>query len=199
MYPKALLPQQHFKKIQNINDIKEGYLIHFTETKDNKDENGKVKLECVVRQTDHLRDYSNNLLGIFEIDHIYLYIQGDQKEDFNSLWEEGVEVSSPKHPKDFANNYDRGFFFLFISDIQSHKVKYNDGAEEVECTILHTPTKSNFWHVSLRWLHEEHGDVNDWESRSKRRRVLTSAKAFIVEKATFQQPSYNKWSESIYT
>jgi hypothetical protein len=205
-YPARLLPQPNFKKIQNIQVLHNFHLIHFTDTKNNRDEiDGKVRLDAIVRFTDHLRDFSNNLLGTFEVDDIYLeLIKGEFSPYFNGSWEPGTSIDRiPKAGKDFQVNLERGFFFLAISDCHDHEVKYSDGSDvNPICRVLHTPTNANFWHMSLRWFHNDQ-DISELEEKQRQRsavrRVLLAAKAFIQEKATFDIPTYQSVETFIYS
>ena len=205
-YPVHILPQPNFRRITNIQVLHNYHLIHFTETKDNRDSNdGKVKEDSIVRQTDNLRDFSNSLLGTFEIDDIYLELtKGEFKNYFNSDWTEGTDLERiPNIHKDFVVNRERGFFFLSVSECNDYEVKYSDGSNvNPICKILHTPTNSNFWHISLRWFHNGQ-DISELEEKQRRKsevkRVLTAAKAFIQEKGKFEIPPYQSVDVSIYT
>ena len=205
-YPVHILPQPNFRRITNIQVLHNYHLIHFTETKDNRDSNdGKVKEDSIVRKTDNLRDFSNSLLGTFEIDDIYLELtKGEFKNYFNSDWTEGTDLERiPNIHKDFVVNRERGFFFLSVSECNDYEVKYSDGSNvNPICKILHTPTNSNFWHISLRWFHNGQ-DISELEEKQRRKsevkRVLTAAKAFIQEKGKFEIPPYQSVDVSIYT
>ncbi|WP_276372965.1 hypothetical protein [Chryseolinea sp. H1M3-3] len=205
-YPNHILPQQNFRKIVNFQPLHNYYLIHFTDTKDNKDpQDGRVREDCIVRQTDHIRDFSNNLLGTFELDDIYIELtQGEFKNYFNSEWEEASSPARvPQFEKDFIINKNRGFFFLPISECDDYEVQYSDGSNvNPICKILHTPTNSNFWHVSLRWFHNGQ-DISELHERQRKKaeikRVLLAAKAFIQEKGKFEIPSYQSIDISFYT
>jgi len=203
-YPAHILPQPNFRKITNIQLLHNYYLIHFTETKDNRDVDNKVRLDCIVRFTDNLRDFSNNLLGTFEIDNIHLELtKGEFRNYFNGDWIQGSSVERiPQFKKDFFVNKERGFFFLSISECNDYEVNYTDGSNvNPICKVLHTPTNSNFWHVSLRWFLNGQ-DISELEERQRRRpeikRILTAAKAFIQEKGKFDIPAYQSVDNSIY-
>jgi hypothetical protein len=105
-YPVHILPQPNFKRITNIQLLHNYHLIHFTETKDNRDVDNKVREDSIVRQTDHLRDFSNSLLGTFEIDDIYLELtKVEFKDYFNEDWPQGSELErTPQFNKDFVVN-----------------------------------------------------------------------------------------------
>lgn len=205
-YPKHILPQRNFKKIVNFRPLYNYYLIHFTDSINNKDpQDGGIREDCIVRQTDHIRDYSNNLLGTFELEDIYIELtQGEFKEYFNSEWEEATTpLHIPRFQNDFLINGNRGFFFLAISDCDNYQIEYSDGSNvNPICKILHTPTNSNFWHVSLRWFHNGQ-DISELQLKERKRadirRILSAAKAFIREKAQFEIPVYQSVDPSLYT
>lgn len=205
-YPVHLLPQPNYKRITDINLLRNYHLIHFTETKENRDVTGKrVHEDAIVRQTDHLRDFSNSLLGTFEIDDIYIELTKDQfNAYFNAEWEEGSSPErTPQVNEDFIINKKRGFFFLSVRECNNHEVPYSDESNvKPICKVLHTPTNSNFWHVSMRWFHNGQ-DLAEMEERQRRRseirRVLTAAKAFIREKGKFDTPTYQSVDTAVYT
>ncbi len=204
-YPARILPQPSFRRINDIQQLHNHHLIHFTETKDNKGADNKIREDLIVRQTDHLRDFSNSLLGTFELEDIYLELtKGEFRNYFNGDWLEGSDLERvPRFNKDFALNTNRGYFFLSISECHNYEVRYSDGSNvNPICKVLHTPTNSNFWHVSLRWFNNE-VDISQLEERQRRRpeikRILTAAKAFIQEKGKFNIPVYQSVDRSIYT
>ena len=205
-YPVRILPQSNFRKITDIQLLHNYYLIHFTETKENGDINdNKIREDSIVRYTDHLRDFSNCLLGTFEIDDIYLELtKGEFKNYFNADWVEGSILEHiPAIHKDFIINKERGFFFLSINECNNHEVKYSDGSNvNPICKVLHTPTNSNFWHISLRWFHNGQ-DMSELEDKQRKKpevkRILTAAKAFIQEKGKFDIPSYQSVDISVYS
>lgn len=198
-YPKRLLPQANFKKIAIQDTLRQQYLIHHTETKDIIDPNTrKLKLELVVRQTDHLRDYSNNLLGVFLIEDIFLAIQKcENKKYLTSEWEIGTDVIPPISPEEFKEEPERGYFFLCIGDCHEVLVPYQDSPNiNPICILLHTPTNSNFWHFSLRWFSNGKEIIN--LTKGEQRRILTAAKTFIIERAKFKEPFFEELDSTLY-
>ena len=63
--------------------------------------------------------------------------------------------------------------------------------------LLHTPINANYWHFSLRWFCDGE-DVLGWTEK-KRRRILTAAKTFIIERAFFEEPFFEQLASDIYT
>ena len=103
VYPSRLLPQVNFKKIVCNDYLRQHYLIHYTNQSEIRDPiTLKLKTEFVTRRTDHLRDYSNNLLGVFIVDDIYWSIQNSVQKDYLlSEWKIGEGVIPPIVPIDY--------------------------------------------------------------------------------------------------
>ena len=199
-YPTRLLPQQHFKLMSWDDELKKHYLIHFTETKELKDPiTNKLKIGLVVRQTDHLRDYSNNLLGVFLVEDIYWAIQKCPNKDIlTDEWVEGSKVSEPIVPDEFKKDDSRGYFFMKMEECEDAVIDYLDDPNiKPKCKVLHTPTNSNYWHFSLRWF-VNGVDILTWTDK-ERRRILTSAKSFIIERAHFDEPNYEELDAQFYS
>jgi hypothetical protein len=199
-YPNRLLPQQDYKKICWFEDLRKYFLVHTTETKENIDpQTGKLKISLVVRQTDHLKDYSNNLLGVFLIDDVYWIPNSNSANRlyYREAWVEGDCVIPPVVPSDFDINVNKGYFFLKISDFHEVVINFEDNTfASPICRLLHTPTNSNFWHFSLRWYFDGK-DLESWTEGIKRR-MKTSAKAFIIEKAFFEEPFFEELDTNHY-
>ncbi len=199
-YPSRLLPQPHFKKIAWDETLRKCFLIHFTDSKDYIDPiTQKLHIKMVVRRTDHLRDYSNNLLGVFIIDDIYWAVQeSENKEYLIADWIEKSKVKTPIVPNEIEKNENRGYFFLPINNCHDKIVPYeDDDTIKPVCKLIHTPTNSNFWHFSLRWLCNG-VDILDWTEK-ERRRILTAAKTFIIETASYNEPYFQELATIHYT
>lgn len=207
-YPQHILPKPHFKLIIDIELIKRGILIHYTDSKDNRDSDNLLKEQSVARHENHIRDYSNNLLGAFGIEDIYIDVTVSESKDyFIDLWNVGSAVKSPIFKKDFKVNSERGYFFLNISDFHNKEVNFVDLDDpklsvKATCQVLHTPTNSNFWHFSLRWITKEGLDIYSLgqnQQRGMQRRVLSAAKSLIIKKAFFEEPSYFELDVKTYS
>ena len=190
LYPEPLLPKANYRFFQFDNLQSNLYLVHYTDSKDNRDENGDLKAECVALQMDHLRDYSNNLLGEFEPEDCRLNLikTGPRYEELYDLWQEGNDVVAPVYEIDFGLSINRGWFFLKVEDF--HKIEFGVLSNEIKelpiCKVLHTPTNSNFWHCSLRWIHEN----TDTSTVRGKKYILKLARSFIIENAIFNEPAY---------
>ncbi len=192
-YPDRLLPKPHYKFISWNDSLCNNYLIHYTEDKDIiNPETGKLYIQHVVKQTDHLKNYSNSLLGIYIVDDIYWAIQDcPDKQYLIADWEINSKVRTPRIPEEYQRDESRGCFFLRIGDCNAETVEFEDSTyANPVCHIVHTPTNANFWHVSVKWLFNGQ-DIESWSNGIKRR-MKTTAKAFIVERAFFIEPFYEE-------
>lgn len=188
-FPERLLPQPHFTFIDFEAVSRPGLVLtRHTETTDIWDEHNRLKSGHVSFQTDHLHDYSTNLLGHFQADDIHWKWPKDSP--FTALWQLGQRVDPPVwlNEVDWVDN--RGAFFLAVPDC--HQVAFTvetpTGVVQATCYVLHTPVCGNFWHCSLRWLSNEE-DVTVWKPNS-RKHILKAARTFIIQHARAAQPVY---------
>lgn len=181
--------------------IKNRFLIRSTLDKELKDANGKLKEKYIVRNTSHLRDYSNNLLGDFNVEHSFIEVNSKSKSGyFIKLWDLKSEVLVPIYKRDYRINSSKGCFYLKIDDFMNAKVLYDDQGI-VTCKVIHTPTNSNFWHFSLRWYFND-VDIHTWRVKEKagaQRRILTSAKSYIIQNCHFTEPKYDPCPKNYYS
>ncbi len=103
-------------------------------------------------------DYSTNLLGHFAIEHNYLTPCGEQerKKYFQAYWDfEEAITKRPIFEQDFLFDDRKGIFYLPIQDILNIKIPFNrppkGDQQTLTAVVDHTPTRSNFWHFSIRW------------------------------------------------
>ena len=161
-----------------------------TDTQNNRDENDRILPDCVAIRTDHLRDFSTNLLGVFTVDDISWQLQeSDKKNYFLELWCPGTDVEKPAFPAEISYNRLRGCFFIKIGDIHDVQVDYDDITKtRTVCEVVHTPTNYNYWHFSVKWFFNGK-ELLTW-SKGVKRRMKTAAKGLIIEKGFFTEPTY---------
>jgi hypothetical protein len=111
-YPTRLLPKSNYKKIQWTEDLLSMFLARHTPTKDLfMADTGKINTDNLQIQSNHLKDFSTNLLGDFIDEDLKIEIHGKKKRNFYyDAWEEGEEARQPKFEEDFWINEDRGCF-----------------------------------------------------------------------------------------
>lgn len=197
-YPTTLLPETSYRILQ-FDDLPPNlYLVRHTETIDILDEYGGLKSECVALQTDHLRDYSTNLLGEFapEDCRLQLLKTGPNYSQLRDLWQEETPVLTPSDGVDFDLSLERGWFFLKVDDF--HQASFGTVSKDLPvlptCTVLHTPINCNYWHCSLRWILQG----VDLETVKGNKYVLKLARSFIIENAIFNEPAYQALPPEVY-
>ena len=136
--------------------------------------------DCIKFQSDHLRDLSTNLLGIFTYTDIFYGIQKESRDELCALWNEGSNVRKIL-PEEFFKDEGRQAYFIpvaitlkYLSDeVQSHKWHFG---------LFHTPTNCNFWHVSIRVLDENNNEVSQIETikNNGKKKIWKTARDFLV-------------------
>jgi len=203
-YPEILLPKPNNKIISWHDDLRHCYLIRHTPTnKLHQEGTKKIDFELIKIQSDHLRDFSTNLLGIFRPEHVTIRVKGENHEYFNALWIEGSKVDTPQINTNFDLDNLRSCFFLKISDIEGRIANYsNDIVAPIaaKCKVIHTPTNCNFWHFSIRWFTiDGNQEIDKSEiNKSQQKKLLSSAKAIISELAFADEPLHTILSEAHY-
>lgn len=184
-YPERLLPQVGNKYIESFEPLESLYLQRrvsagFWVKKDGEwvaDEE-KLKLDL---QSGHLADASTNLLGVFHPQDRQYQLTETGKERYAGLWLPDEAVERPLHSDFYIEDNEQ--LVVRIGDLLTMPpIIYNAGGERglaANCQVLHTPTKGNFWHVSLRWINRD-GDVLH-QKGSWRRRLLTAVRTTLLE------------------
>jgi len=184
-YPRELLPQNNYQKINFTNDdceYEKLLLCRITEDSDyiQNGLDGKeiINTKYISVETDHLRDFSTNLFGVFNENHFGIeWLKINAKTDgMFEKWERNNHVVNPIFGKHFDINPKKSAFFLKLIDFHNMNIP-NDQNNQIISKVIHTPCNSNFWHFSIRWLID---DIDSSElSKSKRRSVLSIARTQI--------------------
>ena len=191
-YPTRLLPQLHYKRIDFDEKHQNCYLLRHTDSKNIKDEFGKLRSDCLAAQTDHLRDYSTNLLSYFTVEDAKIRLfKSENFPYFMQLWQGNNLDYTPQYVLDFERTEDRGAFFLRIGDLNDAIFSNFDDTlrSNPVCKVLHTPINANFWHCSIRWFLDGIDTLD--MTKSDRRRILSVAKTFLIECAYFDLLKYD--------
>jgi hypothetical protein len=188
-YPEILLPQTHFKCI--VSELAEHHICRTSPTKDYINPlTNRIKDEELCERASDFFDYSTNHLGQFELDHNYFGLTGEERKYFRSYWDFINEVKKPKFEQDFVFDNSRGIFFFRIGDI--HKsihfpiTNSKQKADKLTAIVKHTPSNSNFWHFSIRWVDKDGAEVSPNESKWKNP-IIATIRAKLQE--VFIQPT----------
>lgn len=204
IYPTELLPQRHFKIIDFANDdCKFEKLVLCRITKDSdfteldSDDSAVIKYDYISIELDHLRDFSTNLLGVFNQNHFKIeWIKPKAKDDkMFEIWDKKNENICPVFQIHFVIKLKQSAFFLKLSDFQNKNIP-NDQNDEIISKVIHTPCNSNYWHFSIKWL------INGIDSselpKSKRRSVLSIARTQISLLGLKVTPEFNLIESKCY-
>ena len=147
--------------------------INAAERKKNKQKNRGLLLN---------HSLSTNLIGNFKKEDRYWKIIGNRKAYYTELWHEGESVAPPAK-EDWAYNEQFGAIYFPMDELLNMTVPYTKGNDQeqktVQCKVLHTPVRSNFWHCSIRWFNED-GDMIDQKGKWSKR-MLSTARSMLVE------------------
>lgn len=189
-YPQHLIPPQHFKIMRYDAWMGNHYLVRHTDDKDLKDpETDLLKLDYIVVVTDHLRDFSTNILGVFMVEDCHWKIKKERMDAyFSAEWKEGEIVEAPL-PDDFEYLAERGAFYIPIRSCAGKRVEAS-GSEPVIaiCDVMHTPIRCNFWHFSLRWKDENGIYFDELRPNSVKNFFRSWVRRFIQSHAEFEVP-----------
>lgn len=202
IYPKHILPYPQYHFIEQKDLLSQSGLVLIRHIESDKvqwiDNSNILHPDCIQIQSDHLRDLSNNLLGIFNVDDIFYGISKEYKHPYYDMWEENTMGLMPSDNECFKDN-NRGFYFISIDKL----IRYDlPEVENQKChfMIFHTPTKCNFWHISIRLLNEDGQEISTLDLKDKKKRkIWKSARDFLIADIISKElKSYSTISDSSY-
>jgi len=202
VYPDRLLPRPNYRLISDVEALDSFFLQRSTPDPDILDpDTNTIKPGYISFQTGHLHDLSTNLIGVFIPEDRFWRIIGENKEYFTrEPWPVGEVVKAPSYPNDFEYVTTLGAIYFPLNRLNGLCISYNKGDQDyftAICKVLHTPVRSNFWHFSLRWFNEE-GDVL-YQKGSWKKKMLTSARAALIEFGLISEPEVQKIDISLFT
>lgn len=187
-YPERLIPKSHYNVVREAELMSQKglWLIRHVDS-DKTGFIGNTRVinpDCIKIQSDHLRDLSNNLLGIFEIDDVCFGIEKDVSDIYCCLWNGSDECVLPDDGHYFKD-LNRGYYFIPVDSLLKDSIEIinvNDNTvDEYHFKILHTPTKCNFWHISIRVYDRCDNEVSKLDvSKGKRNRIWKTVRDFLV-------------------
>lgn len=197
-YPNELLPKTFWKKIDC--DISNNFLLRRTNFRDKSTywdpETDTLITDSVCSPREQIQDLSCSLFGVYTHDHIYLQLTETGKvKGLDEYCTPNFDADIPLFDEDFIVNENRGYWTINISKVNNLKVSYirNNKLDDVFTAVgyvLHTPTKSNFWHFSIRWK-VDGKEVEDMESKEKAkvaRAISNTARVTIAQFAKINEP-----------
>lgn len=158
-YPKELLPTPIHKLI--IGDFSSRCIIRYFEEISNTpilNEAGEIDLKYISSPREHIIDLSTALLGNFKPEHFKYQITKEGAPNFLGDWPGDIGVKIPKFPAEFIILEEYKNWGIEVQDIDGKTMSFTTGVGAtltehiIECLVVHTPTLSNYWHFSVRWL-----------------------------------------------
>jgi hypothetical protein len=196
-YPLMLLPQLKHKKIEC--DLTDYHLCRTTPNKQFLRASGIIKDEALCEKPLDFFDYSTSLLGHFELNNNYISIIGERKKYFTSYWGWTDQVETPFFRKDFISDNKKGIFFIPIGRIHGQvKVPFQNSKkadDEATAKIIHSPTRSNFWHFSVRWFGQNGIEINRNDAKWKYA-ITNGIRAALLENIDIEEPMRKLLEES---
>lgn len=194
-YPEHLLPKPDYRIIRWRDDLRRYYLLRTVPSPEVIDPDlGKVRARWFDEiSREQFKDYSTNLLSIFTTkDAAIQWIKNERKAYLTGYWMENETVNPPTQD-DFIFLQQFGYFFFLIDAIQDFPqpvaVPRLPAYTQTRCYILHTPTRSNFWHFSVKWKVEQE-DITAAFTEKERRNLLGLIRSFLAENAIVELPDY---------
>lgn len=199
-YPESFLPKSNYKFIDN-NSLASSPSLVLVRHIEGKDvimgDTGIISPSSIIIQSDHLRDLSNNLLGMFRVDDVK-YGVSKEYSSYDDLWNPGDEIVCPKEGEYFYDET-RRYYFILISELMQCDGIEKD-ASVWKFRLFHTPTRRNFWHVSIRLINEEGLEVSQTMlSKNKKNKIWKAAKDMLVSQIVkIEEQDYLPIPESAY-
>ena len=173
-YPAQLLPSTRYREI-NVADVISRSISRTTPSKNfiNPATQAIRDEEFHPHSPFEIFDYSTNLLGQFEPTHNELMLKedGPNKRYYRSYWNFEEEVTTPIFNVDFELNSAVGAFCLAINQIHEQIIVPRNTQRQPDlfltAIIVHTPSRCNYWHFSIRWIDENKVPISPNESKWK--------------------------------
>lgn len=190
-YPDKLIPRTYFKQIES--NLSSYFLCRVVNSENLlAKENGLYPDETLCSKDKDLFDYSTNLLGHFLPEDNQIILIGDNNKYFYDYWDFVEEVIVPVFQQDFAIDSNRRFFLLPIAEIHRkvclpmpNPPKKPD--ETLTAYVVHTPTRSNFWHFSVKWM-DKNGKFEKYKGSDWQKRICSTMRHTLQELINPQLP-----------
>ena len=199
-YPERLLPHSHYSFISSHSLLQRGLVLvrHVESSEMPQIQNELLSTNLIKIQSDHLRDLSNNLLGVFQKEDSFYGIEKEYQASLCALWEEKTAGVMPQNGE-FFRDTGRGYYFIPIDLLLDFKFSYQEHVYHF--MVFHTPTRCNFWHISIRLLNEKDQEVSSLELNKKQKhRLWKTAKDFLLSDiVTIDPVPYNTLPPAAYS
>lgn len=208
-YPERLLPKPHYRIVERDDLMSQCNLCLIRHVDSDKAKfigySNTLNPDCINIQSDHLRDLSTNLLGIFQPSDIFLGIDKSVSSYYCDLWDGSEECCTPPDGEYFVDE-GRGYYFIPVDELLKENVDVlnveSEGSDRYSFKILHTPTRCNFWHISIRVYDSNDNEVSCLDvSKNRKRRIWKLVKDYLVTSIVRTEINYDDYSvlgEAVY-
>lgn len=206
-YPDRLIPKPGYSIVagEDLNRQSGLCLIRHIESSQTRflPRTGTLDPDCIQIQSNHLKDLSTNLLGVFRIGDVSIGIVKDFTEIYHCLWD-GKSVCKIPDESHFFIDEGRGFYFIPVDPLLSSDIKKVNletrNEDHYHFRILHTPTVSNYWHVSIRVYDSDNNEISTLPiSDSRKNKIWKTVKQYLVTRiVTIDNPDFNHLDPSFY-
>lgn len=203
-YPIEILPNIDYKIIDC--DLSNYFLIRHIDISPEENildpETNIIYKKYICPQSDHIEDLSTSLLGVFKRGYIHIAFTQEGSTKFFQYCEPNIIVDIPVYETDFFNKENRKFWCVLINNLNNKEFKYNVGPDELTaiCSVIHTPTKWNYWHFSLKWSTTA-GPLEGLEDKKRKsiaKKIGHSAIVAICQFAIVEIPQHTNLDEQCY-
>lgn len=160
----------------------------------------------IVIESGKLRDLSTNLLGVFNQTDIKFVIDREpgKKFKYHDLWN-GTDICDLPLKEHYSIDEGRGCFYILVDKLKNSSIPYinlnNKTTENYHFLILHTPTKCNYWHISIRVYDSNEHEVDELKiSENKKKKIWKAVRDFLVSSiVVVEMPKYTQLDITSYT
>lgn len=187
-YPSRLIPASGYDIVDSVRLMEQSglWLIRHVESGQTQflGNTRTLNPDCITIQSDHLRDLSNNLFGVFLTDDVCFGIEKHAYDAYCCAWD-GIEKCEVPSDGEYFRDEGRGGYFIPVDSLLKDNIEIVNAAdgstETFHFKILHTPTKCNYWHISIRVYDETDNEVSTLDvSKGKKKRIWKTVKDYLV-------------------
>lgn len=201
-YPARLLPKSSYRKIALVEELLPLFLLRHTPTKDILlPSTNEINPDNLKIQSDHLKDLSTNLLGEFTVDDNKIEIIERDKDFFDDWIEADSLINVPRFNEDFVINEERGYIYFNIKDVISMRLSHETADKilyNLIFKIIHTPTKCNFWHFSIRVFANNEEISTSIIGKGLKKILWRKAKEQLIQCASIDSPKFSMLDSKNY-
>ena len=214
-YPPELIPRPNYRYLSEIDPVRDRHLLRWSVLPPEEffDEvNGiPVSVKVIEKIRKNAMDLSTSLLGSFTPNHYRFRVLPAEESRRNylvfDLWPEGEQITDPIRDEEWTTNEVGTYYYLPIAELHEFEFPFRSGTEEftARLTVKHTPSRTNFWHYSVRVLDNKNVDIASRYADSPRRgpsnrddKILKAALKGIRQLIKIGVPDFSPVPKALY-